>query len=239
MKKLGKKITGLALGGMLLAGSITGYAFADLSTQSTQTQPKNDYYQEFVSDFATNLGVSQDQVTAALEATKKQMLQEAVQQGKITQDQVDKISSNKGFVFGMPSFKHGDRGDITQNPQYLNDAATALGMTADELKSELQSGKTMDQIVTAQGMTMDQFRQKMPQRQHKKGDITQNPQYLNNAATALGMTADELKSELQSGKTMDQIVTAQGMTMDQFRQKMPQRQHVKKDSTTSTTSNQD
>lgn len=170
MLKLGKKLTGLALGGMLLAGSVAGVALADSSSkaQSTPDQQKDQYYQEFVSDFATNLGVSEDQVTAALEATKKQMVQEAVQQGKITQTQADKVLSQKGFGFGlgfgMGGPKH-ERGDITQNTQFLSDAASALGITADALKSELQSGKKLDQIITDHGMTMDQFRQKMPKPQ--------------------------------------------------------------------------
>lgn len=170
MLKLGKKLTGLALSGMLLAGSVAGVALADSSSkaQSTPDQQKDQYYQEFVSDFATNLGVSEDQVTAALEATKKQMVQEAVQQGKITQAQADKVLAQKGFGFG-PGFGMGgpkhERGDITQDTQFLSNAASALGITVDALKSELQSGKKLDQIITDQGMTMEQFRQKMPKPQ--------------------------------------------------------------------------
>jgi len=164
--KLGKKITGLAVGGMLLAGSIAGVAFADSNTQSIPDQSKNQFYQEFISDFATNLGVSEDRVTAALEATKKQMVQEAVQQGKITQAQADEILAQKGFgfEFGMGGPRH-DRGDITQDTNFLNDAASALGMTVDALKFELQSGKKLDQIIADHGMTMEQFRQKMPRPQ--------------------------------------------------------------------------
>lgn len=55
--------------------------------------------------------------------------------------------------------------DITQDTTFLNDAASILGITADTLKSELQSGKTLDQIIADHGMTMDQFRQKMPKPQ--------------------------------------------------------------------------
>lgn len=166
MLKLGKKIAGLAVGGMLLAGSIAGVALADSNTESTPDQSKDQFYQEFISDFAANLGVSADQVTAALEATKKQMVQEAVQQGKITQTQADEILAQKGFGFGFGMGDHRqNRGDITQNAGFLNDAAGVLGISADELKSELQSGKKLDQIITDHGMTMDQFRQKMPKPQ--------------------------------------------------------------------------
>jgi len=190
MFKLGKKITGFAIGGMLLAGSIAGVAFADANTQSTPAQFKNQYYQEFLSDFAKNLGVSQDQVTAALEATKKQMLQEAVQQGKITQEQADKMSAAKGFGFFMGGFHHDRKykGDITKNTNSLNNAAGILGITADELKLELQSGKKLDQIITDHGMTMDQFRQKMPHPQKKFHMKKEAP--ANNADATTGETSN-------------------------------------------------
>ncbi|ABO48870.1 transcriptional regulator, Fis family [Desulforamulus reducens MI-1] len=173
MLKISKKIVGLAIGGMFLAGSIAGNAFADSDTKNELDQKREQYYQKFVADFATNLGVSQDQVTAALKATKKQMVQAEVQQGKITQAQADKILEQKeigfSFGFGMGGPRH-DRGDLTQNTNFLNDAASALGITADELKSELQSGKKLDQVITDQGMTMEQFRQKMPQPKFNKKD---------------------------------------------------------------------
>lgn len=169
------KIVSLILGGVLLTGSVAGIAFADSTTPTTTTQDKTAYYQEFLSDFASNLGVSQDKVTTALQATKQQLVQEAVQQGKLTQDQANKILANNkniGFGLGFIGRANHKKGDITQNPTYLSNAATALGLTVDQLKSDLQSGQTLKQIITAQGMTMDQFRQKMPQ--HHKKDSTSN-----------------------------------------------------------------
>lgn len=101
MIKLGKKVTGLMVGGMLLAGSLAGTAFAASTTQTTPDQAREQAYQEFVSDFAKNLGVTQDQVIAALEATKKQMVQEQVTAGKLTQAQADKILAEQGLGFGF------------------------------------------------------------------------------------------------------------------------------------------
>ncbi|AEG61205.1 hypothetical protein [Desulforamulus ruminis] len=170
MFKLGKKMTGLALGGMLLAGSIAGSAFADTNAQGTPDQSRDEYYKEFISEFAANLGVGEDQVTAALEATKEQMVQEQLEQGKITQEQADKILAQEGFGFGLgmgrPAGPGGEgKGDMTQNTNFLNEAAAALGMTTDELKAEMESGKTLDEIATEKGITMDQLRQKMPKPQ--------------------------------------------------------------------------
>lgn len=161
------KIATLVIGGMLLVGSV-GAAFADTATTTTTgtTSSGNSMAQEFLSDFATNLGVSQDKVTAALQATKQQMVQEAVQQGKITQDQATKILANKGFGLGFMGSGHKKGNfDITKNPTMLSNTAAALGLTVTQLQSDLQSGQTLQQIATAQGMTMQQLWQKMPRHQ--------------------------------------------------------------------------
>jgi polyhydroxyalkanoate synthesis regulator phasin len=113
-------------------------------------------YQDFIAKLAANLGVGEDQVKDALEATKGQMVDEAVQKGELTQEQADKMKSGEGFgFFGVgPGRGHGPDG----NPEAM---AGILGMTADELKAQLEAGQKIDAIVTAQGMTMDQFREKM------------------------------------------------------------------------------
>lgn len=164
------KIAGLIVGGMLLVGSISGAAFAATSnSQPTVDQPDKAAL-EFVSRFATNLGVSQDKVTAALDATKKQVLQQAVQQGQITQAEADKIAAEKdNFGFEIGDSHHED---LTKNVTFLNNAAKVLGETPDQLKSELLSGKKLSQIVTDHKMTMAQFRQKMPQDQEKNDSAT-------------------------------------------------------------------
>ncbi|MCL6634629.1 MAG: YckD family protein [Peptococcaceae bacterium] len=149
---------------VVLAGAVAGVAHA----QSGQPQGDvwGNLYQNFVSKLAANLGVDQNKVTAALDATRKQMLDEAVQEGKLTQEQADKIASGKDLGFGMfgfhPGRGHGFMGEgFKGRGPKLDDAAAVLGITVDQLQGELQSGKNMEQIVTGYGMTMEQFQQKM------------------------------------------------------------------------------
>ncbi len=105
MLKPSKKIAGIVIGGMLLTTSMIGGAFADTDTQSPPSPPQDQsqYYQEFITDFAVNLGVSEDQVTAAIEAIKEEIVQERLEQGEITQEQADMILAEEGmgFLFGM------------------------------------------------------------------------------------------------------------------------------------------
>lgn len=156
------RIGAVLLAVVILAGVVTGTAFAT-STPSNNSA-SNDLYQSFVSKLAANIGVDQDKVTAALDATKQQMLGEAVQQGKITQAQADKIAANKGFGLGGFGFGHDKKEkdkNFRGNGRNLDGIANALGMTTDQLKAEMQAGKKIDQIVTEHNMTLEQFRQKM------------------------------------------------------------------------------
>jgi len=157
---------------LLLVGAISFTAFAQ--TSSNEGGDKfNEAYQTFVSKLATNLGMDQDKVKSALEATQKQMLDEAVKQGKFTQAQADKIGQKKnGFGFGPRGFgERGFRGHgfgkrgFGHNPDAI---ASILGITSDQLKKEIDSGKKLDQIITGHGMTMEQFKQKMLDSQKEK-----------------------------------------------------------------------
>ncbi|MCL6610595.1 MAG: YckD family protein [Peptococcaceae bacterium] len=150
----------------LLAGAVVmavilvmaGVAFAGSATQPGQDGPA--LFGNFIAKFAANLGVDQDKVTAALEATKKQMLEEAVQQGRITQEQADRMAANGGPWFGGFG-KNFDRKPGFKGRGFNEDMAKALGLTQEQLKSEFDSGKRLPQIIEERGLTLEQFHQKM------------------------------------------------------------------------------
>ena len=159
MKSKKWRIGSVLLAVVILAGTVSGIAFAN--SDQTNKPDLRAVYQSFVSKFAANLGVGEDKVTEALDATKKQMLDEAVQQGKLTQEQADKIAANKDFGFGGLGFKHVRDHNFMGKGRNLDDMANVLGITADQLKTDLQSGKKIQDIVTEHGLTMNQFQQKM------------------------------------------------------------------------------
>jgi len=152
------KLAGILVAVVILIGLVTGLAFAQ-TNPNPNPNSKEDLYQDFVSKLAANLGLDQSKVTAALKDTKKQMLGEAVQKGKITQEQADKIAASNNFCWFCNYGKEGKFGkNAIGKSIYM---ANVLGITPDQLKAELQSGKTIEQIVTEHGMTMDQFHQKL------------------------------------------------------------------------------
>lgn len=121
-------------------------------------------------------------------------------------------------------------------------AAEALGITTDELQTELEAGKTLAQIAEAQGVDkqtlidalvaageakLDEAKAALPDRIAELVDSTlpaggdhgpggkggpggRGPG-LDAAAEALGITADELRTELQAGKTIAEVAEAKGV----------------------------
>ncbi|OPX90261.1 MAG: hypothetical protein A4E53_01147 [Pelotomaculum sp. PtaB.Bin104] len=132
---------------------MTNYAFAEAENYIYET------YQDFVSKLAANLGIDETTLRSALNTTKQQMIDEAIQKGTITREQADKLSSKDGFGgFGFFDGKgHGPKG----MERSLDGMASILGMTADELKAKMESGQKLEEIVGEQGMTMEQFHEKM------------------------------------------------------------------------------
>jgi polyhydroxyalkanoate synthesis regulator phasin len=144
---------------MILAVTIAGVAMA----ADQQANPdKAGLYQAFIAKLAANLGVDQDKVNTALEATKKQMLDEAVADGKLTQEQADKMAARKDGLMGWFGGMHDRKGMFgVRMGKNSADMAAAIGITEDQLKSELASGKKLSDILADQGITEEQFQQKM------------------------------------------------------------------------------
>jgi len=136
--------------------------------------------------------------------------------------------SSTSFTMNTQSINNKNR----QDP-FLTDAASVLGLSYDELVSQLESGKDLDTIVTEQGLTVEDFRQQMDELNPNKGQtgsIQNTPppppppggseQFLTDAASVLGLSTDELKTLLQSGKDLETIITEQGLTTEDFQQQM-------------------
>ena len=88
-----------------------------------------------------------------------EVLQPLVDNGTLTQAQLDTVVQT--LVDNMPQGGRGGRGDHGgrgehggrgQRGEHLEAAATALGMTADELRTELKAGKTIAQVAADQGV---------------------------------------------------------------------------------------
>ncbi len=144
-----KTLVILGLVGAVAAAAVVGTAFAQTPTP---TPSGTNYQQLFLQKLASTLGISTSQLTSDITTARNQTVDQAVADGKLTQQQANNIKSKPANGLGPGfGFGHGPRGGFGffGGPDVMNAVAQALGITTQDLQSQLQSGKTLAQI--AQG----------------------------------------------------------------------------------------
>ncbi len=145
----------LGLVGAVAAVTAAGTAMAQTPTP-TPNQKGSNYQNLFLDKLAAALGVTRDKLNSAFVDARNGTVDQAVKDGKLTQQQADKIKSNTnvgpgfGFGFGFRGGEHGHRGvPFMGGTEVWSAIANALGMTPQDLTSQIRSGKTLAQL--AQG----------------------------------------------------------------------------------------
>ena len=121
------------------------------------------------------------------------------------------------------------QGTNTQNnsgahTDYLSAAATYIGITEDQLRTELGTDKSLADVAVAHGKTRDGLIQALVTAsqtsittlvdqkgigaQRGQGDRGVIGDQLSTAATYLGTTTDDLRTKMQAGQTLAQIAAA-------------------------------
>jgi hypothetical protein len=151
---------------LLLAGSVAIVAVLALGGAATvfaagsTTSNGTSRGQEFLNRLANNLGISPDKLQQGLKTTADQEIDNAVANGRITQDQANKAKQNVDNGNGLNAFTRffgrriHDRDLLRFGVE--NDLASELGMSPQDLMTQLQSGKTLKQIISDQNKTVDE-----------------------------------------------------------------------------------
>ncbi|MDD3654991.1 MAG: hypothetical protein PHO01_12595 [Desulfotomaculaceae bacterium] len=194
MKSKKWRLGAVLIAAVIMTAAVAGISFA--SDNQTGAPDMKAMCQSFISKLAANLGVDEGTLTTALETTRQEMIDEAVQNGTITQEQADRMAerSTDGICgrFGFPRGKGGPGG---RGPGHnLDEMAGIFGMTADELKAEMDAGKKLDEIAAAQGLTMEQVWEKM--KEAGKAKIQQKVA----DGTITQAQADEMLQRLEQGQ---------------------------------------
>jgi polyhydroxyalkanoate synthesis regulator phasin len=112
-----------------------------------------------VDDAAKQLGVTPNQLTAALKQALKNRVDAAVAAGRLTQAQGTELKARIDagdaplLGFGRPGFGH-HGGPHGMHPG-LDAAADYLGVTEAQLHTALESGKTLAQVAKSKGKSVD------------------------------------------------------------------------------------
>jgi hypothetical protein len=154
-----RKVAISAAGVTVLAGG--GLAFA-----ATQSSPQTER-KALLDNAAKRLNVSPDQLSAALQGAFEDQLDKAVADGRITKARADEIKARLKAGGGVPlgpplaggpegrGFGHrgpgGPGGPGGHRLGGADAAAKYLGLTEDQLHTQLESGKSLADVAKAQG----------------------------------------------------------------------------------------
>jgi hypothetical protein len=162
-----KKVLAATVAGLAVAGG--GAAIAASQTDSPASS--------FLDSVAKHLGISSQELEDATKAAAVDQVNQALEEGKITQEQADalkeRIESGEGPGFfgpGMLGFRHGGmdgprfggRGGPGHHLFFggkLDAAAEYLGLTEEELRTELRDGKSLAEVAEAEGKSVDGLKQ--------------------------------------------------------------------------------
>ena len=144
----------------LIVVAVTGAAVAATGALSPRNESK-----AVLDDAAKQLGVKPSELSAALKQAFKNRVDAAVKAGRLTKAQGDRIKAriDSGDVpflvpgrrgFGPGLFGH--RGHHGHGPGAALDAAAAyLGLSEDQLRNQLEGGKTLAQVAKDKGKSVD------------------------------------------------------------------------------------
>jgi hypothetical protein len=153
--------------------------------------------QALLNDAAKRLDVTPEKLQEALTGAYGDRLDAAVAAGTITQAQADELKQRAKDSGGVPFFGGDGHGGFGPHRGHgggmsLDAAATYLGLSQTELRTELESGKTLAEIATAGGKTAAGLKQALSDAAKSKLDAAVK------AGTLTQAQADELQTRLDA-----------------------------------------
>jgi hypothetical protein len=147
-------------------------------------------HEEFMNRLAANLGVTRDQLVDAFKKTRIDGVDRLRREGKITQEQADKmlerINAGLGGGFGPPGPGHkmGGPGGRGHRMPLRGVATEALGVSQDELAAALKGGQSLAEFAQSRGISREDLEQRL---------IAAHKKRLDEAAANNHLTADQAK----------------------------------------------
>ncbi len=152
---------------------------------------------------ADKLGITQEQLTNAVKSSETELIDEALANGKISQERADKLkeriaNSDKIILPGMG--RHGKGGRHHGPGAALDVAAGVLGIDKEELMNGLRDGQSLAEIAQAHGQNVDDFKAALLDSAHQK---------LNDLVSQGNLAQDKADQMFQRlSDNIDQIINA-------------------------------
>ena len=151
---------------ILFAGPLFASARGGQTTATAASTPAatNPYCQQYLQDLAKRLGVSVSTLQKDKLASAEDVLAQLVKDGKLTQTQANQLKQRLESHQACSGNGRGlwGRGVMIQSlkqylPSVASQVAQGLHLTANQLMTQLQSGKSLSDIATTQGVSSTQL----------------------------------------------------------------------------------
>ena len=142
----------------IMAGAAAGLAVAGggAAIGATQLGSPGAESQAVVDDAAHQLGIQPAKLSDALKKALQNRVDAAVAAGRLTKAQGDALKARiESGEIPLLGGLHGDHGGFGHPFGDLGAAASYLGLTEAELRSQLESGKTLAQVAKDRGKSVD------------------------------------------------------------------------------------
>ena len=160
MQRLPKAAIAAVASVLLLTLVLGGSALAQSDSSAS------DLRQSFLDRLAENLGVSRGELDTTIEQTGAEVIDGAVDNGHLGERRANvlrgRLETNGFFSsgegrndFGRGRVGFGRGGETRHFGMQLDLVAEQLGLTTEELTSQLQDGATLSEIITVQGSTTE------------------------------------------------------------------------------------
>lgn len=180
-------------------------------------------YQQLLADA---LGITVEELQAAYQEARGAAIEQAVEQGLITQEQADEMLSRDGTGrrgFGFRAFGRDPKGLAGGEIDEGALLAEALGITVDELQAarEKANQAALEQAI-AEGIITQEQADEMQSRRELLGNADLmsylNPEAL--LAKVLGLTVEELQAALEGGKTTFDLIAESELDAATLRERL-------------------
>jgi hypothetical protein len=163
---------------------------------------------EFLADA---LGISVDELQAAQQAAKEAAVQQALDEGLITQEQADRMLAGEGRGFGPGG--RGFHGPRDSEIDYHALLADALGISVEELEAAQQEAKEAalqqaldDGVITQEQLDLMEARSALK-------DYLDHESMM---ADILGLSVEELQAAREDGQSMQDLLDEAGLDQAAF-----------------------
>ncbi len=138
------------------AVAVLGLAAVTVGGAATSAQEGDGPLGTFLAKVADKLGVSEDELNAAIEEAGIETVDEALADGRITEDQADRLRErvdDGGFPFPPRHF-----GERHMKGRHIVDAAVeVLDISREDLIEQLKDENSLADVAEAQGMSVEEF----------------------------------------------------------------------------------